>query len=74
MKNSKGNEQPWSRAKIIVLFPLLILAWMIGWVLYWIGSQRMLQRTAQKETVQIPKEGTFERETLKEDSQQQIVA
>jgi len=47
---------------------------MIGWTLYWIGDQRMSSRTAKKKTIQISKKGTFERETLKEDSPKQIVA
>jgi hypothetical protein len=34
----------------------------------------MSPRTAQKKTIKIPKEGNFERETLKEASPQQIVA
>jgi len=73
MKESKGNEHLWHRVKIIVLLPLTILLWMTGWTLYWIGAQKMSQRTTHKKTVKIPKEGTFERESLKEASPQKIV-
>jgi len=74
MKDSKGNGHLWRQVKIIVLLPLTIFLWMTGWALSWIGAQRMPPRTAQKKTIQIPKEGTFERETLKEESPEQIVA
>jgi len=74
MNDSKGNEHVWHQVRIIVLLPLTIFLWMIGWTLYWIGDQRMSSRTAKKKTIQISKKGTFERETLKEDSPQQILA
>ena len=74
MKDSKGNGHLWRQVMTIVLLPLTIFIWMTGWTLYWLGAQRMSPRTAQKKTTQIPKEGTFERETLKEASPQQIVA
>jgi len=74
MNDSKGNEHVWHQVRIIVLLPLTIFLWMIGWTLYWIGDQRMSSRTAKKKTIQISKKGTFERETLKEDSPKQILA
>jgi len=74
MNDSKGNGHVWHQVRIIVLLPLTIFLWMIGWTLYWIGDQRMSSRTAKKKTIQISKKGTFERETLKEDSPKQIVA
>jgi hypothetical protein len=73
MKDSKSNGHLWRRVKIIVLLPLTIFIWMTGWALSWIGGQKMSPRTAQKKTIKIPKKGTFERETLKEASPQQIV-
>jgi hypothetical protein len=29
-----------SRAVVLLMIPILIVMWFVGWSLYWIGSQR----------------------------------
>jgi len=41
------------KAMIIMLFPLLIFVFIIGWCIYWIGSQKRTDKTRRKQ----PKKG-----------------
>ncbi|PVX26075.1 MAG: hypothetical protein CW691_02600 [Candidatus Bathyarchaeum sp.] len=44
--NEKGHL--FSKVKIIVLLPLTIFLWMIGWTLYWVGDQGMSSGNVQQ--------------------------
>lgn len=37
-----------SRVVVIILLPIIILLWIIGWSLFWIGSQKKPQKTQDK--------------------------
>jgi hypothetical protein len=37
---------------------------MIGWILYWIGDQRMLSRTAKKKTITSFEKEDYERHNI----------
>jgi len=47
---------------------------MIGWILYWIGDQRMFSRTAKKKTITSFEKEDYERNNMREASQKQILA
>jgi len=74
MNDSKGNGHVWHQVRIIVLLPLTIFLWMVGWTLYWIGDQRMSSRTAKKKTITSFEKEDYERNNMKEASPKQIVA
>jgi hypothetical protein len=48
------NTRKRRRALTLVLLPVIVFIWFVGWSLYWIGSQR---KTPEKESV--PKEYNF---------------
>jgi len=37
-----------NRVVVIMLLPVIILLWIIGWTLFWIGSQNRPQKTRNK--------------------------
>ena len=39
MKVSKSKKKR-SRAVIVMFFPVVVILWIFGWSLYWIGRQR----------------------------------
>lgn len=51
MNNSKANRNTLHKVKIVILLPLTIFLWMVGWTLYCIGEQRMTSGTAQHKKV-----------------------
>ena len=63
MKDSNDNKHVWRRVTIVFLLPLTIFLWMTGWILYWIGAQRMPSRTAQKKAINIFQKGTLKEKT-----------
>jgi len=43
MDDSNGNGHLRHQVEFLVLLPLIILVWMIGWSLYWIGTQNVVK-------------------------------
>jgi len=37
-----------NRVVVIILLPVIILLWIIGWTLFWIGSQNRPKKTRNK--------------------------
>jgi len=48
MDDSNGNGHLRHQVKTLGLLPLIIFVWMIGWTLYWIGTQNVV-KNCQKE-------------------------
>ena len=60
--------------KIIFLLPLTIFVWMVGWVFYVIGDQRMSTENINQKIVTSLKEKDQEEEHLREPTPQKVVA
>jgi len=73
MNDSNSNRRVWHQVRIIVLLPLTIFLWMIGWTLYWIGAQKTSSRTAKKKTITSFEKEDYERNNVKEASPKQIL-
>lgn len=74
MNDSNDNGHLWHQVRTIILLPLTIFIWMIGWTLYWIGDQRMSSRTAKKKTITSFEKEDYTRNIMREESPEQIVA
>ncbi|MCW4015056.1 MAG: hypothetical protein NWF06_01680 [Candidatus Bathyarchaeota archaeon] len=42
------NEYALRKVASVVLLPLIIFLWTVGWTLQWIGEQKMVSKTASK--------------------------
>jgi hypothetical protein len=73
MDDSNGNGHLLHQVKILGLLPFIIFVWMIGWTLYWIGTQNVA-KNCQKERHNVFRKKDYERDNLKEASQKQILA
>jgi len=49
--NSKSKHRLFS----IIILPIITLFWMIGWILSWVGSQKILSSAISKEELTIKK-------------------
>ena len=66
MKNSLNNVLR-RRVISVVISPIITLFWMIGWILFYFGSQKTLPIEISKEQL------IFQKITLKDKSEQETV-
>ena len=74
MNKSKGKKHRLRLVKIIVLLPITIFVWMVGWILYVIGDQRRSTEKSHQKIITLLHEKDHEEENLREPSQQKVVA
>ena len=66
MKNSY-NKGLGRRLISVVILPIITLVWMIGWILYYVGSQKTLQIDISEQQL------IFQKIILKDKSEQEAV-
>jgi len=72
MTDSKAQGKALRRILIVALLPLTILFWMTGWTFYWLGDQKTLTSTIQKEPTSTFKKEDWKQNRVRKESLQPI--
>jgi hypothetical protein len=56
MRNQTPTRHKRDKAIMVLLSPVVAMLWLIGWSLYWMGSRKQLDRSAESNR---PEDVTF---------------